>query len=115
MTQESTTEPVKTDGVSTGGDEPVIKPGLFTRLANFIRSRMGKEAAEIVTTDKVELPKPEPTPEAMQTMYKYHVKIYTGAGIVRAEIEALNKDAAIYEAKIQYVRRLNVTAELYRK
>lgn len=55
----------------------------------------------------------EPTPPAKT--YPYHVRIYTGAGVIKMRVDATDRNDALMRAKIAHVQRIRVEAELYDK
>ena len=91
-------EPTERTENHTG--EPV-KQGLFTQISQWLQSKFG-------TTPVQEPPQQQP----VEVVYRYKVQIYTGAGVIKIGVDAANKKEAEQMALVDYVKRLNVKAEL---
>lgn len=91
------------------GSSAEVKRSFYRIVSDFLRSKMGRGTYDALAKTEVEAP--APVEEARK--FPYIVRINTGAGVIKARVNAATQKEAIEMAKIDYVRRLSVTAELY--
>lgn len=83
------------------GEKEIEEPGFFTKLFSRFRKSVTEKMGTPTETVKVE-------------MFTYHIRINTGAGILKASVKAANKADAEKTALVNYVRNVKVSAELYK-
>ena len=111
--------PAATEEKSTPLEEvlqqPQARKSLYTIFREFLSSRLG--GVKITRPDMEDVPAEAAGNDFKQdeTLKMYHVTIYTGAGSVKMGVEGVSKKDAEDRALVDYVRRLTVKAELYKK